>query len=329
MMVACSSAAGSPIEGNVPGAEARVPFDAFATALSVDPLDLDIAVGSEHGPEVQLLTTLDASWALFGPQAPLVNFARNWLLVWRPALKSSQSRLTITRVELSLNGNSLTAWATERKPPAGCQPFRPNEVAVVRVPSRSRPPTSVRIIPTQTIDDCGAMLVGAANRPSACHRDEECMEGLTCTGLSLMTEGVCEPRWMEATMSLPASGRFSTTLPRNGAWHRFIVPVSRLASVPVDAWVQVFVEGVAASEIRLRLTTPSGTVSAPFLGEPGGIAIPVPVPHDEPVNGDWSIEVQAGSLEHREAVIRGLRLTLTSRLADVALSPQTQASARH
>jgi hypothetical protein len=111
---------------------------------------------------------------------------------------------------------------------------------------------------------------------------------------------------------MPESGQFSAPLAQGGAWTRAVVRVTGQATVPMDATLQVFVDGIAPSRVEWRLVNPAGTVTLALRGLSPGVHHNHPVPGDEMINGDWVVEVRdvgtgkAGSL-------RGVRLSLTSR----------------
>jgi len=122
---------------------------------------------------------------------------------------------------------------------------------------------------------------------------------------------------MRGTSSMPDAGPFSAPLPRDGSWYRLVIPVRGQASVPMDAWVQLFLDAPsaqAASAVRYRLTNPSGTtsstgVAAGLVGFPS----PVGVPGDESINGEWVLEVQDTGTSGAPVILRGARLSVTSR----------------
>jgi len=117
---------------------------------------------------------------------------------------------------------------------------------------------------------------------------------------------------MRGTYSMPEAGQLSAPLPRDGSWYRLIVPVRGQSTVPMDAWLQVFVDG-AAADTRARLINPSGTGSSTLVVSGGGVRIPVSVPGDESINGEWTVEVQDVGRSGTPAVLRGVRLSVTSR----------------
>ncbi|MDX2009797.1 MAG: hypothetical protein SFW67_06395 [Myxococcaceae bacterium] len=335
---------------------AAVEQDVRADVLNVVPFpELDVAPGSVSGRVARVFTTATSARAFISPVLPSMSFSRNWLIAYRPEGKSSRSRVEVTRAQLSSTGKTLTLWATLTEPGAGCQAWRPNEVSVVRVPSRATVPTSIRVMLTRATADCG-LTVGPAcvprsttcpqatpfclgsferadgsftqgtcvkfaaydNSSGACSNDAACGPGGICAGLSTGgTDGLCQPAWMRGTYSMPESGQFSAPLPRDGSWYRLVVPVTGQATVPMDAWVQVFLEGASAqaiSNVRYRLFNPSGTesstsVASAFRGYPS----PVFTPGDESVNGEWVIEVRDTSTSGPPVFLQGVRLSVTSR----------------
>jgi hypothetical protein len=334
-------------------ATAETSQDVTADVLNVVPMNIDVAPGNHDGRVARVLTSSTSAKALLGPVLPSITFSRNWLIAYRPDGKSPRSRVQATRAQLSSTGATLSLWATVTEPGAGCQAWRPNELSVVRVPSRAKVPTSIRVYLTRETFDCGLTVgptctptggigpapcsgatpfcLGAYERPDGsfssgtcvklpsyggssnpCTNDAACGAGGICAGLSMGADGLCQPSWMRGTYSMPQAGQFSAPLPRDGTWYRLVVPVSGQSTVPMDAWLQVFVDGVAANT-RVRLSNPSGTTSSTLVVSGGGVAMPVGVPGDESINGDWAVEVQDVGTSGAPAVLRGVRLSVTSR----------------
>lgn len=334
-------------------ASAEAAQDVKADVLNVVPMNVDVATGNVEGRVARVLTSSTAAKALLGPTLPSITFSRNWLVAYRPEGKSPRSRVQVTRAQLSATGATLTMWATVTEPGAGCQAWRPNELSVVRVPSRAKVPTSIRVYLTRETFECGLTLgaactptpgIGAATCSTAtpfclgayeradgsftsgtcvklpryegishsCTTDASCGAGGVCAGLSYGTEGLCQASWMRGTYSMPEAGQFSAPLPRDGSWYRLVVPVRGQATVPMDAWLQVFVDGAAANT-RVRLSNRSGTTSSTLVPSGGGVQFPVGVPGDESINGEWTVEVQDVGTSGAPAVLRGVRLSVTSR----------------
>jgi hypothetical protein len=276
------------------------------------------------------------------------------LIAYRPEGKSPRSRVEVTRAQLSSGGKTLTLWATVTEPRAGCQAWRPNELAVVRVPSRATVPTSIRVLVSRVTADCGLTFGpacvpqstacpaatpychGSYQRPDesftqgtcvkaaayensseSCRNDAACGAGGICAGLSTSPEGLCQPKWMRGTYSMPESGQLSAPLPRDGSWYRLVVPVKGQATVPMDLWAQVFLDASSVQalwNVRFRVVNPSGTVSSEttalgFSGYPS----PMYVPGDESVNGEWVVEVKDTGTSGPPVYLRGTRLSVTSR----------------
>ncbi len=223
---------------------------------------------------------------------------------------------------------------------------------MVRVPNRAKVPTSIRVYVTKATFDCGITAfgptctvgAGAASCPAAtpscqgpyerpggsftsgtcmkfasydgisnsCTTDAACGAGGICSGLSGSPEGLCQAAWMRGTYSRPESGQLSVPLRRDGSWARLIVPITGQATVPMDAWLQVFVDG-APSNVRARLINPGGTETSTLVVSGGGIEMPLWVPGDESFNGEWTVEVQDVGTSGAPAVLRGVRLSVTSR----------------
>ncbi len=335
-------------------ATAETTQDLKADVLNVVPMNVDVAPGNVDGRVARVLTTSTAAKALLGPVLPSITFSRNWLVAYRPEGKSPRARVEVTRAQLSATGATLTLWATVTEPGAGCQAWKPNELSVVRVPSRAAVPTSIRVYLTRATFDCGIAAVGPAcsvssgvgpapcpagtpfcvgpyERPdgsftsgtcvkfapydgisSACTTDAACGAGGICAGLSTSPEGLCQAAWMRGTYSMPESGQLAVPLPRDGSWARLVVPIAHQATVPMDAWLQVFVDGAAANA-RVRLLNPSGTASSTLVVTGGGVAMPVWVPGDESISGEWTVELQDVGTSGAAAVLRGVRLSVTSR----------------
>lgn len=330
---------------------AEVSQDVTADALNVVPMDVDVAPGNVEAKLARVLTNATAAKALLGPVLPSITFSRNWLIAYRPEGKSPRSRVQVTRAQLSATGKTLSLWATVTEPGAGCSAWRPNELSVVRVPSRTAVPTSIRVYLTRATAECGLTVgqvctpngmgpvcsaptpfcLGAYERPDGsfasgtcvklpayngssnpCTNDAACGAGGICAGLSTSPDGLCQPSWMRGTYSMPEAGQYSAPLPRNGTWNRLILTVKGQSTVPMDAWLQVFFDGTA-SNARMRLSNPSGTVSSTLVGNNTGILIPVGVPGDESINGEWVLEVQDVGTSGPPLILRGARLSVTSR----------------
>jgi hypothetical protein len=319
-----------------------------ADPLNVVPMDTDVASGTVEGRIARVLTDSASSRALLGGGMPSVRFSRNWLVAYRPADKTPTSRVQVTRAQLSATGKTLSLWATITEPGAGCAAWWPNELAVVRVPSRTTKPESIRVYVTRANYACGLVQGAACNgglggcsaptpfchgslyfeddsttqgvctkypaydgSSEACENDAACGAGGICAGLSF-GQGLCQPAWMRGTFSVPASGQLSAPLPQGGAWHRVPVRVTGLSSVPMDAWVQVFADGIPPSRVEWRLANHYGTTSTTIRGTSFGAHVPVGVPGDEAVNADWTLEVRdvgAGAPGN----FRGARVSFTSR----------------
>lgn len=317
--------------------------------LNLVPLDTDLPSGDVETRVARLFTDAASARAFFGNASPQVTYTRNWVVAFRPANKTQTSRVTLTRAQLSASGATLSVWATITEPGAGCAAWQPNEVAVGRVPSRAVKPSSVRVYITNATSACGVVLGPQGCAPDAlacaaptpfcsgtyqradgswrtgtcvalpayegtstpCTNDAACGEGGICAGLS-SGFGLCQPAWMRGTYSMPQGGQLSAPLPQGGAWHRTLLEVRGQSTVPMDAWVQVFVDGLPASRVEWRLTNPIGTVSTTVRGGPFAAKQVAQVPGDEPVNGEWWLEVRdvgAGAVGH----FRGARLSVTSR----------------
>jgi hypothetical protein len=316
--------------------------------------ELDVAPGNLNGRVARLFTTAASARAFISPVLPSITFTRNWLVAYRPEGKSPRARVEVTRAQLSSTGKTLTLWATVTEPGAGCQAWRPNELAVARIPSRAVVPTSIRVLVTRATADCGLTVgptcvpqstscpqatpycLGSYQRPDetftqgtcvkftpyentsgSCRNDAACGVGGICAGLATSPEGLCQPAWMRGTYSMPESGQFSAPLPRDGSWYRLMIPVTGQATVPMDMWVQLFVEGAtpqAIGNVRYRLFNPSGTESSTSVaGGFSGYPSPMNVPGDETINGEWVVEVKDTGTSGPPTVLRGARLSVTSR----------------
>lgn len=336
--------------------ESEVASELRADELKVVSVDVDTAAGNHDGRVVRLLTTNAAAQALLGSSLPSISFSQNSLLAYRPDHKSPMSRVDVTRARVSSSGKTLTLWATITEQEQGCSPWKPNELSVVRVPKRTNAPTSFRVHLSRVTKSCG-MTLGPVCVPqqtacptatpychgsyeradgsfaegrcvkftpysgtsSACSSDAECGAGGVgiCAGLSTGQEGLCQAAWMRGTYSMPESGMYSAPLPRDGSWQRLAVTVRGQASVPMDAWVQLFVDGPSAAankRVRYRLLNPAGTVSSEseFQGVQGAAAV-MHVPGDEHINGEWVLEVRDSGTAGPPVRLRGARLSMTSR----------------
>ncbi len=324
--------------------------DVSADVLNVKFLESDVAVGTLTGRTVKVFTDARSAKAFLGGSMPSVDFAKNWLIAYRPAGKTPGSRVQVTRAQLSANGKTLSLWATVTEPAAGCTPWKPNEVSVIRVPKRSVVPTTTRVTTSAVTASCGlvfgaACTPGAAACPAAtplchggfersdgvitgavcarlpryegtsntCRTDADCGPGGICTGnLVSQGEGLCQASWMRGTFSMPESGQLSAPIAQGGGWTRLLVRVTGQATVPMDASYQVFIDGLAPSRIERRLVNPSGTVSTPLMGLPFGTPTNAFVPGDEAINGEWAVEVRDVGTG-APGSLRGVRLSLTSR----------------
>lgn len=333
---------------------ADVSQDVQADVLNVVPLpELDVATGTLEGRVARVMTSTASARAFLGPALPPITFSRNWLVAYRTDGKSPRARVEVTRAQLSSTGKTLSLWATVTEPAPGCSAWRPNEVSVVRVPSRATVPTTIRVNVTRVTASCGLTVgpvctpgagscpqttpfcLGAYERPdgsftrgtcvkferydgssAACQSDAACGLGGLCAGTST-GGGLCQPAWMRGTASMPESGQLSAPLPRDGSWYRLVIPVRGQASVPMDAWVQLALDGAstqALTKVRFRLLNPTGTTS-PTLAATGfaGQLVPVGVPGDESINGEWVLEVQDSGTSGPPVFLRGARLSVTSR----------------
>lgn len=320
-----------------------------ATALDLVPLDTDVPTGNLSAGVTRLLTDGTSTRALLGAASPTVDYSRSWLVAYRPATKSATSRVLLTRAQISASGKTLSVWATITEAGAGCAPYWPNELVVVRVPSRAKKPNAVRVYTTRATYACGLVQGGACTlggppcppaTPSchgaldeeggpkapgvctkyptysgtsgSCRSDAACGQGGICAGLSTSPEGLCQAAWMRGTYSTPSSGQLSAPLPQGGAWHRLAIRVTGQSTVPMDAWVQVFADNIDPARVEWRLSNSTGTTSTTVRGKPFGAHVPVGVPGDESVNGEWILEVRdTGS--GAPGYLRGARLSVTSR----------------
>ncbi|MBL8951446.1 MAG: hypothetical protein JNK82_11750 [Myxococcaceae bacterium] len=336
--------------------QGQVAQEVGADVLNVVPMELDVAPGEHDGRVARVLATAAAARGLLGPVLPSITFSRNWLIAYRPEGKGPRARVDVTRAQLSASGKTLSLWATLTEPKAECPAWRPNELSVVRVPARASVPTTVRVYLARKTADCGLIggptcsgMAAAAACPAAtpfclgsyeradgsfstgrcvkvpryeppndaCANDAACGGGGICAGLSTDPSGLCQPSWMRGTWSMPESGQLSAPLPRDGSWYRIALPVSGQATVPMDAWVQLFLAGpsYAASyaNVRYRLYNPSGTVSSTSVPLAMGLPAPLFVPGDETINGEWVVELQDVNTSGAPVYLRGVRLSLTSR----------------
>ena len=320
-----------------------------AAPLEIVPIDTDIPTGNLGKRVARVLTDRVSMRALLGGSSPSVDFSRNALVAFRPASKTATSRIEITRAQLSGSGKTLSLWATVTEPGAGCAPWWPNELAVARVPSRAQKAESLRVYVARATYACGlvqsrACTLGGPSCPAvtpvchgaldqengvmapgvctryptyggtsqSCKADAACGSDGICTGLATSQEGLCQPAWMRGTYSTPASGQLSAPLPQGGPWHRLVIRVTGQSTVPMDAWVQVLADGIDSARVEWRLSNSTGTTSTTVRGTPFGAHLPVNVPGDESINGEWTLEVRdigAGS----PGYLRGARLSLTSR----------------
>lgn len=321
--------------------------DVSADVLAVRPREGDVAPGTLSARFAKVFTSADSAKMVLGGGAPPVDFSKEWLIAYRPDAKGPQSRITITRAQLSATGKTLSLWASVTEPGAGCSAWLPNELALVSVPLRAAVPTSVRVFVNRTQGVCdlitGPQCTKSAACPSAtplcmgaleqadgelvggrcvkvppnpsttsCTTDESCGAKAICAGLSFASSGLCVASWMRGTFTVPEQGRVGVTLPQGGGWHRAHFTVTGLATVPMDAWVQLYVDGVPPSRIEWKLS--KGYGDPPQLKRVGqfGARVPAPVPGDEAANADWLLEVRDLGVGN-PGVFRGARLSMTSR----------------
>jgi hypothetical protein len=173
-------------------------------------------------------------------------------------------------------------------------------------------PTRVRVYLSRATAACRTEPPYGAPA-DACRSDADCGAGGFCAGLLGSPDaGFCQPLWMRGTFSMPEAGQLSAPLPRGDEWHRVIFTVHDLATVPMDAWLQPFVDGIPAGNVEFRLYNPSGTVSSTLVGLTFGMPQPLWVPGDESVNGEWVLEIRDRG-DEGQGYFRGARLSLTSR----------------
>lgn len=328
------------------------PSDAASREVNAEPLVLraregDVAPGTLSARFAKIFSASTSARAVLGGATPNVDFDKEWLVAYRPDGKSARSRVVVTRAQLSASGKTLSLWATVTEPAEGCAAWLPNEVALVSVSARAEPPTAMRVFLSKVTVSCGLALgpactssaacpsttpicvggyeqadgsmVGArcAKPPpnpstASCTTDEACGVGGFCAGLSMAGQGLCVASWMRGTFTTAEPGRDATPLPQGGGWQRVHLVVTGQATVAVDGWVQLFVEGAPPSRIEWKLS--KGYGAPPQLMRVGqfGARLPVPMPGDEPVNADWLLEVRDLGLG-APAIFRGARLSVTSR----------------
>ncbi len=337
-----------PVEELEVGSADAASFEVNAETLVVQAREGDVAPGTLAARFAKIFGSASSARAVLGGATPSVDFSKEWLVAYRPDAKSPTSRVVVTRAQLSASGKTLSLWATVSEPAEGCAPWLPNEVALSSVPAKDVAPTAMRVFLSKVTASCGLTLgpgcTSSAACPSttpiclggyeqgdgamaggrcakappnpvagACGGDEVCGVGAFCAGLSMAGQGACVASWMRGTFSVVDTGRLSVTLPQGGAWHRAHVIVTGQASVAMDAWVQLFVDGAPPSRIEWKLS--KGYGSPPQLMRVGqfGVRVPVPVPGDEPVNADWLLEVRDLGVGAPAAIFRGARLSVTSR----------------
>lgn len=144
-----------------------------------------------------------------------------------------------------------------------------------------------------------------------CSGAGQCREGLVCGGRTPSFEGICSPAWMhDEFVSEGATG--IPDAPNEGAGQG--LTVVGLASVPTDAIVRVRLDHARPADLDLSLINPTGTsvsVWAAGTGAPPE-SMPVGVPGDESVNGDWVLWARDTRSGEAGAITRW-SLELTSR----------------
>ncbi len=152
-------------------------------------------------------------------------------------------------------------------------------------------------------------------------------DGLACSALD-GTSGLCRPLWMFGRVRFP----FFLSVPARGVVEHPIV-VSGLATVPEQARLDAALSAPDLTKVRVTLLnpvfrTPAVVFDGPALGVAGvtallggtsgerRLSVRVPVPGDEPVNGEWRLVVdtraERAGLAGDRAVVDA-SLTLSSR----------------
>lgn len=153
---------------------------------------------------------------------------------------------------------------------------------------------------------CVAPTVRHPRTDGPCSSADPCPigDGLRCSSIATRGPGYCRPMWMFGRFPLPSS----TNLPRRG---RIEIPVmvSGLATVPEEALFEGILNSSDFTRVRLTMLnpvyrTPAVIFDGPGLGAAGvrallgqtsgevRLSLPVPVPGDEAVNGQWTLRIE-------------------------------------
>ena len=125
---------------------------------------------------------------------------------------------------------------------------------------------------------------------------ESCAEALDCGPDAYCTgPGICVSPWKTGVFEdicfapLVDGGELTRT-----------ITVKGLTTVPIDGLIDLVVRHPDTSELTVSLVNPMGTAITVFTGEPAGqdlvlAGVPVPVPGDESINGEWTLRVTDAS----------------------------------
>eukprot|EP01059_Diplonema_ambulator_P034673 TRINITY_DN78_c0_g1_i2.p2 TRINITY_DN78_c0_g1~~TRINITY_DN78_c0_g1_i2.p2 ORF type:complete len:374 (+),score=142.59 TRINITY_DN78_c0_g1_i2:995-2116(+) len=130
-----------------------------------------------------------------------------------------------------------------------------------------------------------------------CSKDVPCKTGLYCAGLTMGADGTCVPSWMAGTFVPPPHG-VHVAVPSDDTTNVGIVPVSGLASVPVDVVLAITMQGTLdLSSVRIIGEDPNGATAVYWDGPtatgsfPKFVSLQGMISRDDNVNGAWKIKV--------------------------------------
>lgn len=155
-----------------------------------------------------------------------------------------------------------------------------------------------------------------SNVPGAsddCDSDDDCLDGLACSGLTVFTHGYCRPHWMFASFS----NDDSKSLPMSDVVVTSEIVVRGLASVPEDIVVELDLIHVEYGDLVITLVDPSTAEAVLWDGPHTSGPMPTRFlvldnSRDADVNGRWTLKVTNPS-EHGFGTLRGWTLDLSSR----------------
>ena len=155
-----------------------------------------------------------------------------------------------------------------------------------------------------------------------CSFTEPCPIGSICSNLTVWSAGFCQ----EAALTNTYDGPKGTIPDGDPAGVELVVNVDDLATVPMDAILDVALTHPDPSELTIKLSVPKqydGSITAELtvwdqglVMTPGSLQVSIPVkgvPGDESVNGEWTLIVIDNVAGGGSGTVDGWVLELTSR----------------